>query len=99
MKSESNEQRGYFIGTGLSFLLTVVAFGSIYLGLTRLTALLVIGGAALVQVIVQLRYFLHIDLSAQKREDVQLIMFSTLILAIMLAGTTWVLSDLSKRMM
>ncbi len=50
------------------------------------------------QVVAQVGWFLHIDLSRQKREDLQLILFSTLILILMAGGTIWVLADLARRM-
>ena len=54
---------------------------------------------ALVQIVVHLRYFLHIDLGKQKREDLQLILFSTFLLAIMAGGTIWIMANLQMRMM
>ena len=70
---------------------TLVAWGGLGTAATlRLTA-----AFALVQVIVQLRYFLHIDLSRQKREDLHLILFSTLLLALMAGGTIWILANLA----
>ena len=57
-----------------------------------------IGAFALVQLVVHLRFFLHIDLSHQKREDLQLILFSVLLLAIMALGTIWIMGNLATRM-
>lgn len=98
MTEERRERRGYLIGVGLSVALTVIAFGSVAAGLSRTAALWVIGVAAVVQVVAQLRFFLHIDLSRQKREDLQLILFSLLLLAIMVGGTIWILANLAQRM-
>lgn len=64
----------------------------------RDATLAVIALFALIQVVVQVRWFLHIDLSRQKREDLQLILFSTLLLILMAGGTVWVLADLGRRM-
>jgi cytochrome o ubiquinol oxidase operon protein cyoD len=52
----------------------------------------------LAQVVVQFRYFLHINLSLQKREDLLLILFSVLLLAIMAGGTIWIMANLAHRM-
>ena len=65
----------------------------------RSGVLAVIAVLVLVQVLVHLRYFLHIDFSRQKREDLQLILFSALILLLMAGGTLWVLANLAERMM
>lgn len=67
--------------------------------LDRSTTLALVAVLALVQVVVHLRWFLHIDLSRQKREDLQLILFSVLILCLMAGGTIWVLGNLQDRMM
>ncbi len=56
-------------------------------------------GLALVQAVVHFRCFLHIDLSARPRDDLQLILFSTLIIALMVGGTLVVLFNLRMRMM
>lgn len=98
MNEESRERRSYLIGAVLSLALTAVSFGAVAVGLDRHAALWTIALAALVQVVVQLRFFLHIDLSRQKREDLQLILFSTLMLAMMVGGTVWILANLADRM-
>lgn len=48
-------------------------------------------------VIVHFRFFLHISFS-HKREDLQLILFSTVLLIIMVAGTIWIMGSLATRM-
>lgn len=99
MSDERRERRSYLIGTVLSVLLTAVAFATIPLNLPRGATMWLIGISAVLQVIMQLRFFLHIDLSRQKREDLQLILFSLLLLIIMAGGTIWILTNLSQRMM
>ena len=59
--------------------------------------LIVVGVFALVQMIVHLRFFLHISFR-QKREDLQLILFSALLLTIMVMGTIWIMASLALRM-
>ena len=54
---------------------------------------------AVLQLIVHLRFFLHIDLSRQKNDELQLILFTGLIITIMIAGTVWLLGNLMMRMM
>lgn len=48
-----------------------------------------IGLYGLAHIVVHFRFFLHVDLSRQKREDLELILFSLLLLAIMAGGTIW----------
>lgn len=52
---------------------------------------------ALVQMIVHFRFFMHIRLNG-RREDLQLILFSTAVLIIMVGGTVWIMGGLALRM-
>jgi cytochrome o ubiquinol oxidase operon protein cyoD len=93
------ELRSYLTGLGLAVILTAVPFALVtWGGLGTATTLWLIAVFALLQVIVQMRYFLHIDFSRQKREDLHLILFSTLLLALMAGGTIWILANLAMRM-
>ena len=93
------ELRQYLIGFVLALILTVVPFALIAWGaLSFGTALSVIGVLAILQGVVQLSFFLHIDLSTQKREDLHLILFTVLLLSIMAAGTIWIMANLATRM-
>lgn len=93
------ELRDYLIGFGLALALTLVPFGLVvWAGLGYLTTLIVIGILALVQIVVHFRFFLHITLSKRKREDLQLILFSVLLLALMAIGTIWIMGNLATRM-
>ncbi|CAM4016966.1 cytochrome o ubiquinol oxidase subunit IV [Palleronia rufa] len=98
-EEERAERRFYFIGLILSVLLTVASFASVMTGLLPrawIFPTLVI--LALTQIVVHLRVFLHIDLSRQKREDLQLLLFTILLLSIMAFGTLWIMASLSARM-
>lgn len=93
------ELRQYALGLGLALLLTGAAFASVaFGGWVRTTTLAIIYPLALLQIVVHLRCFLHIDLGQSKREDLQLILFSTMIVAIMVGGTLVVLFNLRTRM-
>jgi cytochrome o ubiquinol oxidase operon protein cyoD len=54
---------------------------------------------ALVQTIVHFRFFLHIGLKKSSRQDLQLVLFSAAIVALMVSGTLVVLFNLRSRMM
>ncbi|EEB85671.1 cytochrome o ubiquinol oxidase subunit IV [Roseobacter sp. GAI101] len=102
--SEKNQRahdlRMYFTGFGLAVTLTALSFLTAILqpfGPVGLFATLAV--LAIAQVVVHFRFFLHIDLSRQAREDLQLILFTGLLIAIMVAGTIWILGDLMTRMM
>lgn len=90
----------YAIGYVLALVLTCLAFALVYWQLaTARTTLGIVLGLALIQVIVHFRCFLHIDLKRSSRDDLQLILFSTLIVLLMVGGTLIVLFNLKKRMM
>lgn len=94
------ELRSYLVGFGLAIVLSAIAFGCVaWDGWTRATDLWVIAVTAIVQMIVHLRYFLHINLSKSKRDDLQLILFSILVIILMVGGTIWILENQRERMM
>ena len=96
----AHELRRHLRGFGLATALTLAPFAAVGYGwLSGGTALALIGVCAVAQIVVQFRYFLHIDLSRQSREDLQLILFTFLILLIMISGTVWILASQYDRMM
>lgn len=99
MNEKKVEVRRYFVGAGLSALLTIIAFSMVYLDVARGAALWVIVISAFAQLFVQGRFFLHLSWKSESRDDLQLVLFSTLLLLIMVLGTIWVLGDLMGRMM
>ncbi|MEI9900613.1 MAG: cytochrome C oxidase subunit IV family protein [Hyphomicrobium sp.] len=100
MAEAKQELRFLHLGLGLAIVLTAAAFGlAAFKVLPFATLLPVIGILALVQIAVHFRFFLHIDLSRQKREDLQLILFTSLLVLIMVAGSVWIMTNLDQRMM
>lgn len=97
-QAQRREFHSYVWGLGLALLLTVVPFALVqWTGIPRVYLLIVIGAFALAQVLVHFRFFLHIGFK-QKREDLQLILFSALLLTIMVSGTIWIMVSLALRM-
>jgi cytochrome o ubiquinol oxidase operon protein cyoD len=94
------EIRSYLIGYAAALALTVAAFAAVHWRLaearTVFAAVLALG---VVQMMVQFRCFLHISLARSSRDDLQLILFSTLIVALMVGGTLVILFNLHGRMM
>lgn len=98
-RARATDLRSYATGLVLALSLTAAAFALVaFPGAGRGVALWGIGALALVQIVVHFRCFLHIDLSEQKREDLQLILFSTLLLIMMGGGTLWIMFTLYGRM-
>ena len=95
-----SELGSYVTGLVLAVTLSAVAFVCVgWHLLPRLSLLWLIGGAAVLQIVAHFRFFLHIDLSKSKRDDLQLILFSTLIAILMVGGTIWIILNQYHRMM
>jgi len=98
-RSESLHQP-YLKGFVLALVLTGIPFGLVVAGLLpRFTTLVVIAILALVQVVVHLRYFLHIDLKSTPRDNLLALAFAAVLICIMIGGTLWIMLDLNARMM
>jgi cytochrome o ubiquinol oxidase subunit IV len=94
----ARELRQYLWGYGLAIALTLVPFGLVdWSVLPQHGLYLAIGGFALAQMIVHFRCFLHINPPRQNMDDLQLILFSSLLLFFMIAGTIWILASLATR--
>jgi cytochrome o ubiquinol oxidase operon protein cyoD len=87
------EKRRRFMPVILALVLTGGAFA------TSAMTLAIVFGLALLQMIVHFRFFLHISLGRSSRDDLQLILFSTLIVVLMVSGTIVILMNLNERMM
>lgn len=94
------EIRIYLIGYVAALLLTGAAFAIVQWPMLRSGATYaIVLGLALIQAVVQFRCFLHIGLKRSARDDLQLILFSSLIIALMVGGTLIILFNLHRRMM
>jgi cytochrome o ubiquinol oxidase operon protein cyoD len=97
---QQRETMTYIVGYGLAVLLTCAAFGLVYLRLLEeRMAFYTVLAFGLAQMVVHFRCFLHIDLKRSARADLQLILFSGLIIALMVGGTLVILANLQQRMM
>lgn len=98
-RDHARELRSYLIGFGSALVLSAVPFAAVGWGaLSATTTLWLIAAFGLVQIVVHFRFFLHIDLGRQKREDLWLILFSVLLFILMAGGTIWILFNLHLRM-
>jgi cytochrome o ubiquinol oxidase subunit IV len=95
-----HDLRGYQTGFALAAILTIVPFALVATGtLSTMAVLWVIGVLGLVQITVHVHYFLHVDLSPEKREEFSLMVFSGSMLVLMIAGMLWILFNMNTRMM
>ena len=92
--------RSYATGFVLAIVLTVISFALLMSGpLPRSAILFGIVGAAIVQMLVHLHYFLHLDTSSAARWNVLALLFTLLIMALFIGGTVWIMYNLTYRTM
>ncbi|MES1934909.1 cytochrome o ubiquinol oxidase subunit IV [Salinisphaera hydrothermalis] len=90
----------YLTGFVLALILTAIPFGAVAFGWfsTGLTLILV-AVAAVVQILVHLFCFLHLDFSEENAWNTGSGAFCVLILAILVGGTLWLMYSLEMRTM
>lgn len=92
--------KSYAAGFFLSILLTVIPFVLVMSGaMSRVVVLFGIIGAAIVQILVHLYCFLHLDTSSAKRWNLLALLFAVLIMTLFVGGTLWIMYHLKYRMM
>ena len=101
----------YLTGFILALLLTLLAFGLVSIGtgktlpvlgdgeIPRWLTMASVSALAVLQMVVHLRYFLHLDLNSLRDLKGQAILFSLLIIFILVGGTLWILHDLNDQML
>jgi cytochrome o ubiquinol oxidase subunit IV len=90
----------YVTGFVFALVLTGIPFGLVAAGLLPpFTTLVIIAILAVVQVVVHLRYFLHIDLESTPPENLLALAFAAVLIFLMVGGTLWIMLDLNARMM
>jgi cytochrome o ubiquinol oxidase operon protein cyoD len=91
--------KSYLAGFALALILTAIPFGLVATSaLPPRPMLIVIAIAAAVQVLVHLRYFLHLDLTTTPRENLLAIVFAAILILMMVGGSFWIMMDLHHRM-
>ena len=92
--------KSYVIGFILSVILTVIPFGLVmYPSLPKMTTLAIVLLFAVVQVIVHLVYFLHLDRSPAQRNNVAALVFSALVIVLLVGLSLWIMFSIHTVMM
>jgi cytochrome o ubiquinol oxidase subunit IV len=92
--------RPYLIGLGLALLLTAIPFALVAThALPRLTTLVIIAIAAVIQILVHLVFFFHFGFRSTPLENLIAMAFATVLIVFMVGGTLWIMSDVYHRMM
>ena len=91
---------GYATGLGLSTLLTLAAFGAVMSGLLgHALALAAIVASCVLQLGVQLVFFLHLGSAPDQRSNTAIFACTALLIAIIVAGSLWVTHNANANMM
>lgn len=91
---------GYVIGFVLAVALTVASFGMVMHGMLEpRSAMLVLAVLALVQIVVHLVFFLHLNTSSGQRWNVMALCYTVVAAIILIGGTVWVMHNVSMNMM
>ena len=92
--------KSYIIGFALSLILTVLSFGCVMSG--AVPQHLVVPGIVVfcvIQLLVQLVFFLHMGTAPEQRDNLSIGVFSLLIIAIVVVGSIWVMHNMNTHMM
>ena len=96
---ERHGLRSYLVGFVLAVVLTAIPF---YLVATHALLpsrlMIVIAVAAVLQILVHLRFFLHLNFTTTPRENLLAIAFTAILLFLMVGGSFWIMIDLHTRM-
>ena len=91
----------YFTGFVLSVVLTAIPFWLVMAKVIadRNTAVLVLGAFAVMQILVHMVYFLHMNPKSEGGWNLFALIFTAVLLVIVLAGTLWVMHNMNTHMM
>ena len=92
---------GYMVGFVLSVILTAIPFWLVMSGAIahRTTAALVLGGFAVVQILVHMVCFLHRNGKLERGWTLLSTLFTVVFVAVGVAGTLWVMFHMNNNMM
>jgi cytochrome o ubiquinol oxidase operon protein cyoD len=92
---------GYMIGFMASVILTAIPFWLVMADIlnSRNATVIVILGFALVQILVHMVYFLHMNFHSEGGWNMLSLMFTLLLVFITLAGSLWVMYHMNVNMM
>lgn len=92
--------KSYFIGFILAVILTVIPFWMVMEGnFSKSVTLASIFLLALVQLVVHVYFFLHINSSKEQRTNLAVFLYTGLVVAIILAGNAWIMFNTHHLMM
>lgn len=101
--SHSNTGQGsiksYIMGFTISAILTIIPFVIVMNGITsHSVTVFIIISCAVVQALVQLFYFLHLNTSLEDRWNLVALVFSGVVIGILVIGSLWIMYNLNTNM-
>ena len=98
--ANSGTLMAYTKGFILSIVLTAIPFALVIRGvLPRTGTLVAIFSTGVVQILVHLYYFLHLNTSSKARWNLMAMLFALLIMILIVGGTIWIMYHLNYRLM
>lgn len=93
--------KGYIVGFILAVILTVIPFYLVMSGSfdSKVTGIAVILGLAVVQIIVHMVYFLHMNTKSDGGWTFMAFIFTVILVVIVLVGSIWVMNSANELMM
>ncbi len=92
--------KSYMIGFVLSIILTAIPFGLVmYPSLPKDLTVMIVVALAVIQVVVHLVYFLHMDRSKEQRSNVSTFLFTVMVIALLVGLTLWIMFSIHTSMM
>ncbi|KMT56349.1 cytochrome o ubiquinol oxidase subunit IV [Pseudomonas fildesensis] len=92
--------KSYAIGFILSVILTLIPFGLVmYPTLPKSITLMIVLAFAVIQVLVHLVYFLHLDRSKEQRDNVIAFVFAGLVILLLVGLSIWIMFSIHTFMM
>jgi cytochrome o ubiquinol oxidase operon protein cyoD len=92
--------KSYAIGFILSVILTLIPFGLVmYPTLPKSITLMIVLAFAVIQALVHLVYFLHLDRSEAQRENVIAFVFAGLVIVLLVGLSLWIMFSIHTYMM
>lgn len=92
--------RSYLTGFIISAVLTIIPFAMVMMGdFSSTLTIAVIVGFAVVQIVVQMIYFLHLHPKSEGGWNLLAFLFTAIILVIVISGSLWVMHHLDSNMM
>jgi len=92
--------KSYMIGFVLSIILTAIPFGLVmYPSLPKNLTVLIVVAMAVIQVVVHLVYFLHMDRSKEQRSNVSTFLFTAMVIALLVGLSLWIMFSIHVEML